>query len=73
MHLYDATGRTKLASSASLLDNVEQVKMPQGQDGTVYIKIVYNLPPGVSYGYPETFGLALPSEFSSMGPSFTSP
>ena len=69
MVLYGANGRDKLDFSNSSIDNVEQVKMPEGHDGTVYIKIHYN----VRYGYPETFGLALPSEFrpievESMGP-----
>ena len=64
MVLYGANGRDKLDFSNSSIDNVEQVKMPEGHDGTVYIKIHYN----VRYGYPETFGLALPSNFSSMGP-----
>ena len=70
MVLYNANGQ-KLDSSASIRDNVEQVKMPEGQDGTVYIKIVYDVPYG--YGPPETFGLALPSSFSSMGPPRPSP
>ena len=54
--------------------------MPQGHDGTVYIKIVYDivdLPDGYGdydgdYGLAickiVTFGLALPSNFSAMGP-----
>ena len=68
MYLYDVTGKEVLDSSASLIDNVEQVKMPKGHDGTVYIKIVYNIY-DLPYGYySEIFGLALPSNFTPEGP-----
>ena len=62
MHLYNAARKVVLDSSNSLIDNVEQVKLPEGQDGTVWIKIHYN----VHYDYPETFGLALPSKFTPI-------
>ena len=82
MYLYNAK-QERLSFSTSVMDNVEQVKMPEGQDGTVYIKIVYDIgdlpdDDGDDDGdydgdYDgdrkiETFGLALPSNFSSMGP-----
>ena len=70
-----------------LQDNVEQVKMPEGYDGTVYILIVYNTyDPEDDYSeddylertYFEKFGLALPSkftriDFSSMDPPSPQP
>ena len=74
-------GREELyAYSNSLEDNVEQVKMPQGYGGTVYILIVYNTydsdddDPDDDYSednysednYSEDFGLALPSEFTRI-------
>ena len=65
MHIYrHVTDEKPIASSNSIRDNVEQVKMPEGQEGTVYIQIHYN----VNYDYPETFGLALPSKFRPITP-----
>ena len=66
MYLYNETRQVEFDSSTSLIDNVEQVKMPEGHDGTVYIKIVYDIG-DLPYGYySEIFGLALPSEFTSL-------
>ena len=64
MYLYNEKRDKMLSESNSVRDNVEQVKMPKGHDGTVYIKIVYN----VAHGYdpPEDFGLALPSKFTQI-------
>ena len=62
MVLYNEKRDTMLSESNSVRDNVEQVKMPKGHDGTVYIKIVYNVVHG--YEPPEDFGLALPSKFT---------
>ena len=64
MYLYSATSHVELDSSLSVKDNVEQVKMPKGHDGTVYIKIVYNV--AHHYEPPEKFGLALPSKFTQI-------
>ena len=77
MYLYNETRQVLYAYSNSLQDNVEQVKMPEGHDGTVYIKIVYDigdLPDDDDDGdydgdYDpkiETFGLALPSKFTPI-------
>ena len=82
MYLYNETRTVLYAYSNSLQDNVEQVKMPEGYDGTVYILIVYNTyDPEDDYSeddylertYFEKFGLAVPStftriDFSSMDP-----
>ena len=77
MYLYNATRQVLFDFSNSLQDNVEQVKMPEGHDGTVYILIVYNTyDPEDDYSednYSEDFGLALPSKFrpievESIGP-----
>ena len=61
MYLYNAK-QERLDFSTSVMDNVEQVKMPQGHDGTVYLRIVH----WNSEGETETFGLAVPSEFESL-------
>ena len=70
MHLYrHVTDEKPMVSSNSLMDNVEQVKMPEGQEGTVYIQIHYN----IHYDYPETFGLAVPSKFTPIEVESTDP
>ena len=46
MYLYNEKRDKMLSESNSVRDNVEQVKMPKGHDGTVYIKIVYNVAHG---------------------------
>ena len=64
MYLYNEKRDKMLSESNSVRDNVEQVKMPKGHDGKVYLKIVYN----VAHGYepPEDFGLAVPSKFTQI-------
>ena len=80
MYLYNETRTVLYAYSNSLQDNVEQVKMPEGYDGTVYILIVYNTyDPEDDYSeddyseddylertYFEKFGLAVPSTFTRI-------
>ena len=66
MFLYDAGTNGFIGVSNSIRDNVEQVKIPSGDNRAVYLKIVHRDSEG------ETFGLAVPSEFTSIDrPSFT--
>ena len=80
MYLYNETRTVLYAYSNSLQDNVEQVKMPEGYDGTVYILIVYNTydpedddseddyseDDYLERTYFEKFGLAVPSTFTRI-------
>ena len=68
VYLYDAATHGVIGVSNSLIDNVEQVKIPSGQNRAVYLRIVHR----GSEGETETFGLAAPSEFESLDePPFT--
>ena len=60
MYLYDAGTQDLIDFSASPRDNVEQVKLPSGDNRAVYLRIVHR------GSETETFGLALPSEFESL-------
>ena len=62
MYLYDAGTQDLIDFSTSPRDNVEQVKLPSGDNRAVYLRIVHR----DSEGETETFGLALPSEFESL-------
>ena len=62
MYLYDAGTEGFIGVSNSPRDNVEQVKVPSGQNRAVYLRIVHR----DSNGETETFGLAVPSEFESL-------
>ena len=62
MYLYDAGTEGFIGVSTSPKDNVEQVKVPSGQNRAVYLRIVHR----DSNGETETFGLAVPSEFESL-------
>ena len=63
MYLYDATTPRPIGSSISLIDNVEQVKLVFGRNRAVYLKIVHR------GSEAESFGLAAPSEFTSLDES----
>ena len=60
MYLYNATTQARLGFSTSTKDNVEQVKLASGQNQAVYLRIVHR------GSETETFGLAVPSEFTSL-------
>ena len=62
MYLYDAGTQDLIDFSTSPRDNVEQVKLPSGDNRAVYLRIVHR----DSEGETETFGLAAPSEFESL-------
>ena len=62
MYLYDAGTQDLIDFSTSPRDNVEQVKLPSGDNRAVYFRIVHR----DSEGETETFGLAVPSEFESL-------
>ena len=66
MYLYDAGTQDLIDFSTSPRDNVEQVKLPSGDNRAVYLRIVHR------GSETETFGLAAPSEFESLDePPFT--